>query len=85
MAYLEMFSPERLALQEELAHPAHQELWPLIAKHPPQEFELRIAEISAYLEVALDGYYTQAELNKLCDILTRKLYERRTGLVITTQ
>ena len=84
MAYLDYFPQERIALQEELAHPAHQELWPLVAKHPPQEFELRLAEIAAYLGIVLDGYYSQEELNKLCDILTRKLYEKRTQIVIPT-
>ena len=74
MAYLEYFDPRMLALQEEVSH--HPQLMGLLAKHPPQEMEMRIAEIAAYCEVILDGYYTQEELAQLADILTRKLKQK---------
>jgi hypothetical protein len=83
MAYLEFFSPERLALQQEIMLDDHAALWPLLAKYPASEFEMRMAEVAAYCDVVLDGYYSQQELDKLCDILVKKLREKRT-LVITT-
>lgn len=82
MAYLEYFSPQRLALQREIAQTGHENLWPLLANHPPSEFEMRLAEIAAYCEVILDGVYSQEEIDKLCEILTRKLYEKRTGVIV---
>ena len=81
MSYHEMFSYQRIALQQELTH--HPELCELLAKIPAAEFEMRLAEISAYAGVLLDGYYTQGELDKLCDILTRKLVEKRTQLILS--
>lgn len=80
MAILEYFSDSRIALQQELQY--HEELWPLIAKYPPQEFEMRIAEIAAYCEVILDGYYTVEDLDRLCEVLVKKLYEKRTGVLV---
>ena len=75
MAYLEYFTEERLELQKELMN--HPEVCALISKHPPQEFELRLAEIACYCGVALDGAYSQAELDKLCEILRNRLYIMR--------
>lgn len=77
MAHLEFFPEERIRLQQELIH--HPELCEFLAKHPANEFEIRLSEIAAYCEVILDGYYSQEELNKLCDILTRRLIQKRTG------
>ena len=82
MAYLEFFSEARLNLQKEIAQDGHEALWPLLAKYQASEFELRLAEIAAYCEVILDGVYSQQELDKLCEILTRKLYEKRTGVIV---
>lgn len=78
--HIVMFDPSRIALQEELRF--HPELCELIAKHPASEFELRIAEIAAYCDILLDGYYTPDELSKLCGIMAAKLYERRTQLIL---
>lgn len=84
MAHLEYFSDQRLELQKELAHQDHEELWHLISKHPPQEFELRLAEIASYCEVILDGYYSQEELDKICTILTDKLRKKRRALIVVS-
>ena len=81
MAYLEYFSPARLALQKELEH--HPDLWPYLAKHPPAEFELRLAEVAAYCEIILDGYYSPDDLDALCYLLVKKLYEKRTLIILS--
>lgn len=81
MAHLEFFPESYLALQQELAD-NHPELAARIAKHPPSEFEFRIAEIAAYCDVILDGYYTPEDLEKLCNLLWTKLKQKSTGLIL---
>lgn len=81
MAYFEYFDPRMLALQEEVYH--HPQLMELLAKHPPQEMEMRIAEIAAYCEVMLDGYYSEEQLNELADVLTRKLKQKNCIVLIS--
>lgn len=80
MAHLEYFSSEKLGLQEEVSK--HPELMRLLANHPAAEFETKLAEIAAYCEVVLDGVYSPEAIDKLCDILTRKLYEKRTLIIL---
>lgn len=82
MAHLEFFSESRIALNKELAQDGHESLWPLLAKYPATEFEMRLAEVAAYCEIILDGVYDAGEVDKLCEILTRKLYEKRTGVIV---
>jgi hypothetical protein len=60
----------------------HPELCALVANHPPQEFELRLAEIASHCEVLLDGYYSVEELDKLCGILAEKLVKKRGGVLL---
>ena len=81
MAYFEYFDPRMLALQEEVSH--HPQLMELLAKHPQQEMEMRIAEIAAYCEVMLDGYYSEEQLNELADVLTRKLKQKNCIVLIS--
>jgi len=81
VAYLEYFDPRRLALQQELLH--HQELCKLVAKHPPKEFELRLAEIAAYLGIVLDGDYSKEDLDRLCELLVARLYKKRSGILLS--
>ena len=80
MAYLEYFSPQRLALQQEVMQ--HPELMTLLANHGGAEWETKLAEIAAYCGVILDGAYLPEELDNLCDILIRKLQEKRTLIIL---
>ena len=80
MAYLEYFDPRLLALQQELLN--HPELMERVARHPPLETEMRIAEIAAYCNILLDGYYIPEEINNLAALLTQKLYEKRTQIIL---
>ena len=80
MAYLEYFDPRLLALQQELLN--HPELMERVARHPPRETEMRIAEIAAYCTILLDGYYIPEEINNLAALLTQKLYEKRTQIIL---
>ena len=78
--HLEFFPDSYIALSQEL--PNHPELCTLVAKHPASETELRIAEIAAYCGVALDGYYTPEDLDKLCHILWKKLKDKSCCIIL---
>lgn len=74
------FDPRVIALNQELTfHPDMQEL---LGKHAPDNFEMKMAELSSAFGIILDGDYYPEDLNNLAEILTRKLYERRTGVVL---
>ncbi len=75
----EYFPPERLELHIELRQ--HPDLLELLARHPLDEFEIRIAQIATYCEVILEGDYTPQDLTDLCVVLKRRLVEKRTGIV----
>lgn len=78
--HIEMFPESYVALNQELNN--HPELCALLANHPPQEFEIRLAEIATYCGVLLDGTYTPDDLEKLADILWRKLREKSSLIIL---
>lgn len=80
MAYLEYFPESRLQLAQEVKK--HPDLMEKIQKHPQDEFELILAEIATYCEILLDGYYTQEDLDGLCEILYWKLRNKRSPVII---
>ena len=74
------FSEAEIALSKEIGnHPA---LMELLSKHPPQEKEIRLAEIAAYCDVVLDGSYSEEEIERLCGILYRKLKLKDSGIIL---
>ena len=75
----EMFAEGKVDLLIEVRK--HPILIELLQKHPQDEFEILLAEIACYCEVALDGDYTPSELDNLCAIFYRKLQYKRTGIV----
>ena len=77
---LNLFPESYIALNAELNN--HPELCRLLANHPPQEFELRLAEIAAYCDVILDGNYTPDDLDKLCHFLWKKLKDKSCLIVL---
>lgn len=80
VAHLEFFPESYIALNQEVGN--HPELCELLAKHPPQEFEIRLAEIAAYCGVVLDGYYTPEDLEKLAHILVGKLKDKNCLIIL---
>jgi hypothetical protein len=77
-------------LVQEMFHPAKVVLMKEVNKHPKlvetivsQGFNERehwpemLAEIAAYVIVVVDGVYTPAELDKLCEICYFRLVEKR--------
>lgn len=75
-----MFPQSYIDLQRELSN--HPRLCELLCNHPPQEFELRIAEIATYCDVVLDGQYTPDDMDGLCDLLTKKLRQKTSGIIL---
>lgn len=77
---LHYFSESRIALAREVHN--HPELLKLLANHPAAEFEIKLAEIATYCDVILDGDYTPADLDGLCDLLIRKLKQKLSGIIL---
>ena len=77
---LNYFSDSMLALAQEVGN--HPHLVQRLKNHPAAEFEIKLAEIAAYCEIALDGYYTPVDIDKLCEILYNKLRSSRSALIL---
>jgi len=75
-----MFPQEMIDLQREIK--MHPELVELLQNHPVDELEIRIAQICAYVAVALDGHYLESDLANICKICHKRLVEKRTNLII---
>ena len=75
-----MFHQNRIDLSQEVKN--HPELVELLNNHPADEFEIRLAEIAAYVDVVLHGDYTPDDLDKLCWVLHKKLMEKRSPIVL---
>jgi len=73
MAYLEFFPEEYIQLNREITY--HPALQALLAKHPEQEFELKLAEVAAYCFIEVDGEFTQEELRKLATLCIARLQQ----------
>ena len=79
--HFQMFGENKIALGREVAK--HPKLLEFLANHPMDEFEVRLAEIAAYCEVALNDAYTEADLENLCGILEKKLVTKRVGIIFS--
>lgn len=69
----ELFPEGYIALNKELATGLHPKLEKLLANHPADETDIKLAEIANYCLIALDATYTLAERDKLCFILAGRL------------
>lgn len=79
---LDMFHQNRLDLNQEVNK--HPKLMQLLFNHPVDEFEIRLAEIASYCNVILHGDYSKSDLDKLCEVLYKKLVEKRTPFILNT-
>lgn len=80
MTTLVYFSEPLQRLQQELTH--HPVLQEYLGNHPASEFEVKLAEIATYCEVALDGIYDAYDIDRLADIFTKKLQDKRGGIIV---
>lgn len=81
MAHLEFFPPEILALQHEMLY--HPDVIMEMEKCSSKYFEDRLAHLCTHLGVEIDGDFDVDEICMICQKLTDRLFERRTGIVIT--
>jgi hypothetical protein len=79
---IEMFHENRIALDREILE--HPKLMELLKNQPHDEFEMRLAQIAAYCSVVLHGDYLQKDLDDLCGVLHKKLYEKRSLIILTS-
>jgi len=73
------FEDELLNLRKELCN--HADLQVTLRLQPIQDIYIHLAEIAAYLGVAINGTFTQSEVLDLCDMFTKLLVAKRTILI----
>jgi hypothetical protein len=81
MPYIEYFETELIELAKEVRE--HPDLHILFATQSDSDIYVQIMEVATYLNIIVDGTYLPEEILKLCTIMTRKLREKRT-LVISS-
>lgn len=81
-AHLNYLSAAKVDLAIETSK--HPELIGIIIDQPDVSFETRLGHVAAYCEVALDGAYSPDDLDRLCNMLTEKLRQKRSSIVLPT-
>ena len=76
---IEMFPDNIYDLQVEASH--HLDLSLYMQQVDDSDFYIRLANIAAFLGILLDGDYSKEDLERLVDIMIRKLRDRRTIVV----
>lgn len=79
MPYLEELPIERIELNIECTHHPLliEKLREIQLLSDDNSFETMLAGVAAYCEVALDGYYSPDDINRICTICTEKLRKKR--------
>jgi hypothetical protein len=73
-----MFPEEVIQLNRELATGLHPKLEKILSEvQGDYDFVERIAHIAAYCELILDSMYDGDELAKLCEVLRKRLVDKR--------
>lgn len=81
MADYQYFPQEFIDLSHELSQ--HPPVMKYMESCPSAYLEDRLAHLCTYLDIAVDDQFDIDELSMLADLITKKLYALRTGLVIT--
>lgn len=76
---LEYFHHSRVELQKEVAN--HPQLIEQLAAFSHKDFGGKIGTVAAYCNIAMDGVYSQHDIDKLCGILIDKLKKKRTIII----
>jgi hypothetical protein len=77
---LVMFSPVRNALNREIIN--HPQLMEKLRQQPIADFEEKLALISAYCGIAVDGEFTQKEVDTLCELCLKELKKRNVQILL---
>lgn len=80
---LVFFHPARIALNIEVKeHPRLRlQIADLVKENPQAEVPEILGVIAAYCGIALDGMYSQEDLDALCNILVQKLRDKRSIVI----
>lgn len=70
-----MYPEAAIAVDTEI-HQNHPELLKLLSKYPSRHLESKVAAIAAYCGLALDGTFTEKDLEKLFQMLYDKLKQK---------
>lgn len=83
MAQYEYFSPSIIMLQDELCQsPPAMEFLSANCK-PSSDMAEKLAYLCTYCDILVDDSFNADELDALCDMVTAKLYQMRTGIITT--
>jgi hypothetical protein len=75
-----MFPTALIELNREVAY--HPDLVEILSKQESPDLEVRLAEIAAYCEIILDGFYTQDDISRIADECIRRLKSKRVGIIL---
>ena len=79
--YHEMFPLAFLALQEEIQK--HQALLANLLQLPKDSsMEMKLAEVTAFCGIILDGFYDEEQLIEICEDCVRRLKQARAELIV---
>lgn len=79
----EYIPKELVDLQDELSRPEHQHIRQRCELEGYATFSEVLGTVAAECDVVLDGYYSAEDLQGICKMLTKKLYERRSPVIYT--
>ena len=79
----ELYEQELQDLNQEVTF--HPDLQEILRQQTEKDFYVQLADIALFCGVVLEGDYTKSDVLRLCTILTKKLYERRTGIMLHIQ
>jgi len=80
---IEMFSPAKLAMIQECKN--HPVLMDYLSTYESDDWGGAVGEIAAYCLICMEGNYMPMELERLYDMCTFKLKEKRAIIIDTIQ
>ena len=77
---VKMHSQNVMDLAKELTY--HPQLAELLLQYAGDDLAGKLGEIAAYVDIALHGDYYQEDIDELCGLLAKKLYAKRSPIII---
>jgi len=77
---IEMFPQEILDLHTEVRK--HRDLMQKLHDQEDKDVYIQLLEIAAHLNILVEGTFTRDDILELCKLMTAKLYERRSIIIL---
>lgn len=77
---LDLYPQSLIELNMELQN--HPDVWPLLEAHPVADWPARFGAVAAYCGIGMDEFYHPKDLEHLAGILAKKLFEKRTSIIL---